>query len=124
MAQQLRGWDDGKIYYWDEDEPTAKEICVNDDPILFGKLVELVKEYKNNKKLGNVSTKRKLADVDRLCIVKRSPKCSCGNDIFLRIYDPFGLGLMCWNCDKKIGNYMEIGLPITDSDWEDIKKRF
>ena len=32
-TQQLYGWDDGKLYFWNE-EP-GKEICVNDHPELL-----------------------------------------------------------------------------------------
>ena len=122
MAPKLYGWDDGKIYYWDDEKHEEKEICVSEDPILFGKLVEVAKNYYRQNR--NVSTKRKLTDFYRQTMVKRAEKCSCGNDIFLRIYDPFGLDLMCWNCDRKIGNYLETGLQITDAEWAQIKERF
>jgi hypothetical protein len=34
----LYGWDDGKVYYWDEERKL--EWCVSDDGVLYQRLVE------------------------------------------------------------------------------------
>ncbi len=38
----LNGWDDGKIYYFDEN---GKTWCVNDYPELFARMMEMCREY-------------------------------------------------------------------------------
>ena len=39
----LHGWDDEKVYYWDEDH--KHEWCVSDDPVLYERLVEICREH-------------------------------------------------------------------------------
>lgn len=39
----LHGWDDEKIYFWDEDR--KQEWCVSDHDVLCRRLVEICKEY-------------------------------------------------------------------------------
>jgi len=46
MKNKLIGWDDEKIYFYDE---TGKEYCVNDHNELFDKIVEFCMEYFKHK---------------------------------------------------------------------------
>ena len=39
----LYGWDDGKVYYWDEDR--KHEWCVSDDEALYRRLVEICRRH-------------------------------------------------------------------------------
>ena len=39
----LHGWDDEKIYFWDEEE--KKERCVSDEEDLYNRLVEICRGY-------------------------------------------------------------------------------
>jgi hypothetical protein len=39
---RLHGWDDEKVYFWDE---TGKEWCVSDYPDLVARLVEVCRDY-------------------------------------------------------------------------------
>lgn len=39
----LYGWDDGKIYFWDEER--KQEWCVSDDGVLYQQLVETCKKH-------------------------------------------------------------------------------
>jgi hypothetical protein len=39
---RLHGWDDEKVYFWDE---TGKEWCVSDYPDLVAWLVEICRDY-------------------------------------------------------------------------------
>ena len=39
----LRGWDDEKVYFWDEKE--GKEWCVSDEEALYHRLVEICRAY-------------------------------------------------------------------------------
>lgn len=39
----LYGWDEEKIYFWDED--FKKEWCVSDEEQLYNQLVQLCREY-------------------------------------------------------------------------------
>jgi len=45
----LHGWDDEKIYFWDEE--FGKEWCVSDEEKLYNQLVEICRQYfkKSNK---------------------------------------------------------------------------
>lgn len=38
MKNELVGWDDGRIYFYDE---AGKEHCINDNDELFNKIVEI-----------------------------------------------------------------------------------
>jgi hypothetical protein len=40
---KLHGWDDEKIYFWDEEE--GKERCVTDEEDLYNQLLEMCIEY-------------------------------------------------------------------------------
>lgn len=40
---RLHGWDDEKIYFWDEGE--KKEWCVSDEKVLYDKLLEICIKY-------------------------------------------------------------------------------
>ena len=42
-TRALHGWDDEKIYFWDEKE--RKEWCVSDEEALYRQLVELCSAY-------------------------------------------------------------------------------
>lgn len=42
MRNELVGWDDGNIYYYDK---KGKEHCVNEHPELLRKMVELSADY-------------------------------------------------------------------------------
>ncbi len=42
MRNKLVGWDDGKIYFYNE---KSKEYCVNDYKDLFVRLISMCKEY-------------------------------------------------------------------------------
>jgi len=44
---RLHGWDDEKIYFWDEHK--KKEWCVSDEEELYNKLVEICRSYFKNK---------------------------------------------------------------------------
>ena len=51
MKNELVGWDDGKIYFYDE---AGKEHCVNDDDELFKEIMEFCKIYfKEKDETGN-----------------------------------------------------------------------
>ena len=39
----LYGWDDGKVYFWDEQN--KQERCVSDDAALYERLVQICKEH-------------------------------------------------------------------------------
>jgi hypothetical protein len=39
----LHGWDDGKVYYWDEER--KHEWCVSDDQVLLQRLVKICKKH-------------------------------------------------------------------------------
>lgn len=39
----LHGWDDEKIYFWDDEE--KKEWCVTDEEDLYNQLLEMCIEY-------------------------------------------------------------------------------
>jgi hypothetical protein len=39
----LHGWDDEKIYFWDEEQ--KKERCVSDERELYEGLVEICRKY-------------------------------------------------------------------------------
>jgi|GEM_PF-1850539 len=39
----LHGWDDEKIYFWDE--TVGMERCVSDEEKLYNQLVEICREY-------------------------------------------------------------------------------
>lgn len=43
MAKELHGWDDEKIYFWDEER--KKDWCVSDEEELYKQLVEICKRY-------------------------------------------------------------------------------
>ena len=45
---KLYGWDDGKIYFWDEEEKIEK--CVNDDKELYDLLLNICIDYFKNKR--------------------------------------------------------------------------
>ena len=40
---RLHGWDNEKIYFWDED--AKKELCVSDEKELYDKLLEICIKY-------------------------------------------------------------------------------
>ena len=42
MNNELVGWDDGKIYFYDKN---GKEFCVNEHPELLRKMVEMSAAY-------------------------------------------------------------------------------
>ena len=42
-TQQLHGWDDGKLYFWNEE--TGTENCVNDHPELLLALEQKCTDY-------------------------------------------------------------------------------
>ncbi|MEK6775946.1 MAG: hypothetical protein AABY87_03560 [bacterium] len=42
MSNELVGWDDGKIYFYDRN---GTEFCVNDHPDLLQKMVEICAGY-------------------------------------------------------------------------------
>jgi len=46
MKNKLVGWDDGKIYFYDE---MGKEYCVNDYEELFDKIVGFCVDYFKHK---------------------------------------------------------------------------
>ena len=50
MKNKLVGWDDGKLYFYDE---KGKEYCVNEHKELFDKIVELCVEYFRQKETGS-----------------------------------------------------------------------
>lgn len=52
----LHGWDDEKVYFWDE---TGHEWCVNDHPELLARLVEMCKEYFARKRREKKTDARK-----------------------------------------------------------------
>lgn len=39
----LYGWDDGKVYFWDEEK--KHEWCVSDDEALYDQLVKICEIY-------------------------------------------------------------------------------
>ena len=43
----LHGWDDEKIYFWDEEE--GKEWCVTDEEGLYNQLLGICIEYFKNR---------------------------------------------------------------------------
>jgi len=45
---RLYGWDDGKIYVWDEEK--RKEYCVTDEKELYNQLLKICMEYFSKKK--------------------------------------------------------------------------
>ncbi|MBU1487360.1 hypothetical protein KKH56_04845 [bacterium] len=47
MKNELVGWDDGKLYFYDE---KGKEYCVNDYKELLDKIVEMCAEYLGQEK--------------------------------------------------------------------------
>ena len=42
MGNTLYGWDDGRIYFYNEEE---KEFCINDYQEFFGQLVKMCADY-------------------------------------------------------------------------------
>lgn len=40
---RLYGWDDGKIYFWSDEE--KKEYCVSDEKELYKRLLKICIEY-------------------------------------------------------------------------------
>ena len=42
-SKRLHGWDDEKIYFWDEER--RKEWCVSDEEDLYTRLVEICRGY-------------------------------------------------------------------------------
>jgi hypothetical protein len=40
---ELHGWDDGRIFFWDEER--KKDRCVTDEEELYQQLVEICREY-------------------------------------------------------------------------------
>jgi hypothetical protein len=48
QRHRLHGWDDEKIYFWDDDE--KKEWCVTDEEDLHKKLLEICVKYFEKKK--------------------------------------------------------------------------
>ena len=42
-AGKLYGWDDGKVYYWNEEQ--RHEWCVSDEKELYRQLVKICREY-------------------------------------------------------------------------------
>lgn len=52
MKNELVGWDDGNLYFYDE---AGKEFCVNDYPELFEQILKVCGEYfkqEQEKKIG------------------------------------------------------------------------
>ena len=47
-TKELHGWDDEKIYFWDEE--IGQELCVSDEERLYNQLVEICREYFKNKR--------------------------------------------------------------------------
>jgi hypothetical protein len=47
LKYNLYGWDDGKLYFWDEKR--NKEQCVSDEKELYNKLLKMCIEYFENK---------------------------------------------------------------------------
>lgn len=47
MGDALHGWDDEKIYFWDEER--EKEWCVSEEAGLYNQLVEICKRYYKEK---------------------------------------------------------------------------
>jgi len=45
---RLHGWDDEKIYFWDEEK--KKEYCVTDEKRLYEQLLEICIKYFSKKK--------------------------------------------------------------------------
>jgi len=41
--KELRGWDDEKVYFWDEEN--KKDWCVSDEEALYQQLVEMCRRY-------------------------------------------------------------------------------
>jgi hypothetical protein len=48
MEKKLHGWDDEKIYFWDNAE--GKEWCVTDEKGLYDQLLEMCIKYFDKKK--------------------------------------------------------------------------
>ena len=48
LKYNLYGWDDGKLYFWDEKR--SKEWCVSDEKELYNKLLKMCIEYFENKR--------------------------------------------------------------------------
>lgn len=46
-TKELHGWDDGKIYFWDEEH--KHEWCVSDEEELYSQLVQMCREYLKKK---------------------------------------------------------------------------
>lgn len=46
--KELYGWDDGKIYFMDEER--NKEWCVTDNEELYNQLIEICRKYFKDKK--------------------------------------------------------------------------
>ncbi len=47
-SKELHGWDDEKIYFWDEER--KKEWCVSDEEELYNQLVEICRKYFKEKR--------------------------------------------------------------------------
>lgn len=47
-SKELHGWDDEKIYFWDEER--KKEWCVSDEEELYDQLVEICRKYFKEKR--------------------------------------------------------------------------
>ena len=43
ISKELHGWDDEKIYFWDEER--REEWCVSDEKDLYNRLVEICWGY-------------------------------------------------------------------------------
>jgi len=48
-SKELHGWDDEKIYFWDEER--RKEWCVSDEEDLYNRLVEICRGYFKEKNI-------------------------------------------------------------------------
>jgi hypothetical protein len=53
---KLYGWDDGKVYFFDEE--TRKEWCITDEEELYNRLIKICEEYFLKYKNDNVKSKQ------------------------------------------------------------------
>jgi hypothetical protein len=54
-SKELHGWDDEKVYFWDEEG--KKEWCVSDEQDLYDRLVKICRRYFKEKISKGVSGK-------------------------------------------------------------------